>query len=543
MRQPPQQPDTASVEAAQVLQKPQGFDATREMENLARGRQELDAQIKKMQESLARRQNLTVDPRWAAFTYAMSQPSKTGSAFEAMGSGLGAYSKAEQEDITRQAEVDKLNLELLGKRQQLQQQMAGQSLLNTMYGPPGVQTPMDSGQPLTTLAGAPGGASGAPITSGAAPITGTTGYNQFRPITERDLMMARAVDPETEKFLMELRKSQIEAQKAAAAGYTKVKIPDTDEEVNVPIEIASQYFQVAKQAALRNDPQMLIKFMAENAMIPMKRTATGEYAGPQSKAEKEAEIARLKAGAEKEATLAATDAASLRTSFQVANDIEWAARNQAKYAETNPTFFNLLQDTTVRDSLLRMLDKSQLAGVLKYDAKEMEAALKKVPAEQRTVFSLFLQNNAFLQLMYAKHFAKGEGSVSDNERRIFAELGALPTDSALAIRLKSEQIIEKAKFNKELYQSWLEFKKATKSNDFDQFMGSRYYSGPVDKYNDRLDKILEANTKLLSQGAEGKPAAPAAGNAKPLPSGGSSVPPGYIRDPKTGVIRKKREGE
>ena len=261
------------------------------------------------------------------------------------------------------------------------------------------------------------------------------------------------------------------------------------------------------------------------------------------KAEKEAEIARLKAGAEKEATLAATDAASLRTSFQVANDIEWAARNQAKYAETNPTFFNLLQDTTVRDSLLRMLDKSQLAGVLKYDAKEMEAALKKVPAEQRTAFSMFLQNNAFLQLMYAKQMAKGEGAISDNERRIFGELGALPTDSALAIRLKSEQVIEKAKFNKELYQAWLEYKKQTKSSDYDQFLGSEFYTRAVDKYNDRLGRILEANSKLLSQGSEGKPAAPAAGAAKPLPATESSVPPGYIRDPKTGVIRKKREGE
>jgi hypothetical protein len=28
-----------------------------------------------------------------------------------------------------------------------------------------------------------------------------------------------------------------------------------------------------------------------------------------------------------------------------------------------------------------------------------------------------------------------------------------------------------------------------------------------------------------------------------LPSSDPSVPPGYIRDPKTGVIRKKREGE
>jgi hypothetical protein len=28
-----------------------------------------------------------------------------------------------------------------------------------------------------------------------------------------------------------------------------------------------------------------------------------------------------------------------------------------------------------------------------------------------------------------------------------------------------------------------------------------------------------------------------------LPSNDPSVPPGYIRDPKTGVIRKKREGE
>ena len=39
------------------------------------------------------------------------------------------------------------------------------------------------------------------------------------------------------------------------------------------------------------------------------------------------------------------------------------------------------------------------------------------------------------------------------------------------------------------------------------------------------------------------PANPSNAPATKLPPSNSSVPPGYIQDPKTGVIRKKREGE
>jgi len=87
-------------------------------------------------------------------------------------------------------------------------------------------------------------------------------------------------------------------------------------------------------------------------------------------------------------------------------------------------------------------------------------------------------------------------------------------------------------------------------------MHSNEYKDLKTEYSDVLKNIREANAELLKK--RPKPAAPAATPnatpnakppattppaAKPLPPTDSSVPPGYTRDPQTGVIRKKREGE
>ena len=76
-------------------------------------------------------------------------------------------------------------------------------------------------------------------------------------------------------------------------------------------------------------------------------------------------------------------------------------------------------------------------------------------------------------------------------------------------------------------------------------MHSAEYKALKADYSETLKNIREANADLLKK--KPKPAASTSPNARPpatpLPSTDSSIPPGYIRDPQTQVIRKKREGE
>jgi hypothetical protein len=84
---------------------------------------------------------------------------------------------------------------------------------------------------------------------------------------------------------------------------------------------------------------------------------------------------------------------------------------------------------------------------------------------------------------------------------------------------------------------------------YDEFLDSADYKALKADYADTLKNIREANADLLRKKPKptAAPANPSNPNARPpatpLPSSDSSVPPGYIRDPQTKMIRKKREGE
>lgn len=498
-QQPAKAPDTSTIAAAQIVPETQGFDVTREMANLAQGRAELDAQIRKMQEALARRQQLSVDPRMAAFTYAMSQPTKTGSAFEAIGSGLGAYSKAELEDVARQSEFEKMNLELLTKRQQLQQQMAGQSLLNTMYGGgPETITPMSvQAASMTPVAGA--APSAVPGVATAPP-----GYSQFRPITERDLMLARQIDPESEKFLMELRRTQIEAQKAAAAGYTKVKVPETDEEFNVPIEIANKYFELRRIAEQKNDPQLLIRFMAANGMIAATRKpGSTEYEMPKSASERAAEREGMTETQKERAKASELRGNQLLQRGETAPMMEGLAQDVISMTESNTRAFNLMQDATIKDSVLRAIEQGASAT-----AGPMTVAIN-LPVRTALGYKLTKEDIEALQLFQQKQSAitaemrkisrtPGEGATDRAEGQLYAAVGVLPSDSARVLAIKSEAIMRKAQYDAAAAQLWAKFQNENPNKSFTYFQHfSDEYKQLQKDYVKTLNEIRERNADLL----------------------------------------------
>lgn len=487
-------PDVAATAGAELFgqEEPQGFDATKELENLAKGRAELDAQIRKMQESLARRQQTLVDPRWAAFTYAMSQPTKTGSAFEAIGSGLGAFSEAEQKDLARQAEIDKMNAELLEKRVKLQQQLAGQGLLNKMFGAP-QQPSMTTGQQAAAMT---------PVAAAGA-ATAPPGYSQFRPINERDLMLARQIDPDTEKFLMELRRSQIEAQKAAAAGYTKIQIPRTGVEVNVPIDIANQFFAVAKQSATQNNPELLTRFMAENGMIQAIRTASGEYEPPKTSAEQAAEKETATATAQARAKASEERGNALLARGENAPTMESLASDVISMTQANTRVFQLMQDTTIKDSVLRAVEQgaSAQAGPVSVAINLPVRTLQqyKITPQDLEALQLFQQKQAAITAeMRRAARVPGEGATDRAEGQLYAAIGILPSDSARVLALKSEALIQKARYDSRSAQLWAEFQEKNPGRSFTQFQHTDpAYKELQKNYVAKLTEMRERNADLL----------------------------------------------
>ena len=540
--------DADRIAAEQITAQDEPFDVNKEITNLNKGRMQLDAQIQKMQQSLAKRTELPYDPRFMALGVGLAQPTKTGQFVESLGQGMGGFQKATTDEATRQQELGTQNLDLMMKQQQLRQKLAGSAMLQNLGGGMG-GAPQAGGTPLGGLAvpaGAPPMGGGMPASRPGLPTT-VTG---FAPIGRRELVAGQQIgDPDTEKFLFNLQKAEVEAKKAADAGFTEVTIPYSDKKVKVRTEVADGFFNAAREAATTGNEQILIRFMAQNGMITptSKKNDQGqiEFQRPKTELESAQEKARLEQTEKTRAESSEKSAEQLKNRQSVSFDNQQTAADMISYAKNNPEVFRLLNTGKTRDVVMKALGAGiqTPSGSINLPVNILKQ--QGLSDEQIDTLQMFAQSAAQLNIQFRKTM-QGQGQITEKESQLAAELGAMPTDSDVVIRLKSELLIERSKFDQKEYSLWL---KNRKSMSYDEFLDSADYKALKADYADTLKNIREANADLLRKKPKptAAPATPANPNARPpataLPSNDPSVPPGYIRDPQTKVIRKKREGE
>lgn len=551
-----QSADADRIAADQMTEQNEPFDVNKEITNLNKGRMQLDAQIQKMQDSLTKRQQLPYDPRFMALGVGLASPTKTGSFVESLGQGMGEFHKASLGENERQQTMDTQNLDLMMKRQALQQKLAGSAMLQNLGGPQG-GAPMPSQAPGGNAM--PGGVTapvggGAPLTSRPGLPTTVTG---FAPIGRRELIAGQQIgDPDTEKFLFNLQKAEVEAKKAADAGFTEVTIPYNDKKVKVRVEVADGFFDAARRAAETGDESILVNFMAKNGMITptARRNEKGEivYEKPKTANEEAQEKERLTQTEKTRAESSEKSAEGAKNRASVAFDNQQTAQDMISYAKNNPEVFRLLNTGKTKDVVMKALGAGiqTPGGSINLPVNILKQ--QGLTDAQIDTLQMFAQSAAQLNIQFRKTM-QGQGQITEKESQLAAELGAMPSDSDVVIRLKSELLIERSKFDDKAYGAWLDYRKTGKS--YDEFMHSNEYKDLKSEYSDVLKNIREQNAEILKKKPKATtPAAPAATPnakppaatppaAKPLPPTDSSVPPGYTRDPQTGVIRKKREGE
>jgi len=545
--------DADRIAAEQITAQDEPFDVNREITNLNKGRMQLDAQIQKMQESLAKRTTLPYDPRFMALGVGLGSPTKTGQFTESLSQGMGGFQKATTDEATRQQELGTQNLDLMMKQQQLRQKMAGSAMLQNLSGPQGAM-PQAGGTTLGGLAVPAGGApAGAPAMGGGMPPSRPglpTTVTGFAPIGRRELVAGQQIgDPDTEKFLFNLQKAEVEAKKAADAGFTEVTIPYSDKKVKVRTEVADGFFDAAREAATTGNEQILIRFMAQNGMITpiSKKNDQGqvEFQRPKTELESAQEKARLEQTEKTRAESSEKSAEQLKNRQSVSFDNQQTASDMISYVKSNPEVFRLLNTGKTRDVVMKALGAGiqTPSGSINLPVNILKQ--QGLSDEQIDTLQLFAQSAAQLNIQFRKTM-QGQGQITEKESQLAAELGAMATDSDVVIRLKSELLIERSKFDQKEYSLWL---KNRKSMSYDEFLDSADYKALKSEYSDTLKNIRESNADLLRKKPKptAAPATPSNPNARPpataLPPRDPSIPPGYIRDPQTQVIRKKREGE
>ena len=154
----------------------------------------LNSQIEALKNSLDSRMKLPFDPALMAAAAGFLKPTKTGGFGESAGYAAEAYAAETDKELERRQMVDKARLELAQKQAAMQNQnlMFEHQMKMSGYDP----------KESTTLTTGPGAPDGAP--TGGAP----TAQRGARQITERDIQMAYAINPEYGKQVMEQAKFQ-----------------------------------------------------------------------------------------------------------------------------------------------------------------------------------------------------------------------------------------------------------------------------------------------------------------------------------------------
>lgn len=549
----PQKQDNPAAQAVRVsgmeqeqTEQPQDY-FTKSLEDLRKQRETLNSQMEKLKLSLDSRQGLPFDPMLMKVAAGFAKPTRTGSFGESLGYAAEAAADEAEKQFARQQAINKMKLELDEKSLALGEKGLAMEDLLRLSGMGGTAPRAPSVAGGTQVAAAPTGTrtdvgGGAAVTTGA-PATGRVGMtgapNALPPITDSDITRAYAISKEHGDKVAAIAKMQREdIKEMGGRPYSTSRQQYLDENPNkvvernfgrfigdkkVTIAQAQEYDAVKKKALELNDPEIEFNWFKkqgwlEGAIKPTKEDTAGGKGEPaaggkdstpltveQRKIRDEAITDRLKKQNEEESK----KIGELDTNMKLARSNANIARDMKQYAISNPRAFELLQDPTIKDAILRSAEKGIQAGNLgSISLPTRELSTYKLTTEDREALQLFMQKYAQLTVQSRKVF-QGQGAVTEREGQLAAELEALPTDTARVIRVKSEALELRAEYDKQLFRAWNKFSKNPEAT-YRDFLASDEKAAIDDAYDQRLDQVRQANTELFGSKKSKTPKAPSA---------------------------------
>ncbi len=354
---------------------------------------------------------------------------------------------------------------------------------------------------------------------------GARNLSTMRPISERDIALAMNISPEQGAMFKELAAMQKDfrtyeldvakfgVQQAelrlnerrtivdeAKLLIEQAKLKQTDSvklslgvygEHNVPVKVAEEW---AKAIESGDDSKV-------NEFLKKHKLTTFTDGRPQTESERKIALAGGEAGAKGEAESNTAFGKTLTDTFTSALDLEKIAKDQISLVESNPKVFNYLQRNDLKTAFFRAVaDVNEAAAKnISLAPNQLIGYFQGVDKNGRDLLSVAAQKYAQVSLAFAKLDMKGQGQISDGERRLIGSVNALPSDSADAIRLKSEALMLRAQREQATHKAWTEFKSATKSNDRDQFLQSPYFTKVKQEFDTKFENTRQQIANLYGE--------------------------------------------
>lgn len=519
--------NAAQAENLEKIEKPNLRDVV--SDELGDQREALNRALVQMRESLDTRKNRLFDPVLMQTAAGFLKPTKSGSFGESLGYAAENASAASERESVFQRENQKLEMELLGKEQELRRQMGGDQFLGALLG--GADTaPAPAGGAVKTPTGGlrvPGATSPVDVaTASKAPTSQQVldaALDGRIKITDRVLALAEAIDPKKAVLLEKIRKLQIDQDKNIIerdkyeATTRKVKPLGGITEREMDRKEYAEYQAKVDEANAANDEQILFQYYRKKGWLESNQLGSN---APLKPGETAPRIPRSKSQAELDAEakgMSETQASRAKASEDRGNLVlergensirmEGLANDVLSLTESNAKAFNLMQNATVRDSLLRAIEQG--ASVT---AGPMTVALNlpvRVALQGNKEYQLTKDDIAALQLFQQKQSAitaemrkmartPGEGATDKSEGQLYAAIGILPTDSAKVLALKSEAMIQRARYDSRAAELWSQFQEDNPNKSFTYFRNNNQdFKQLQGNYVRALDDMREKNADTL----------------------------------------------
>lgn len=241
-------------------------------------------------------------------------------------------------------------------------------------------------------------------------------------------------------------------------------------------------------------------------------------------AQLEADAAAKKAEAE---SVAKADAERYNTAITKGNDagskiISYKSIASTALQPNAKQIFGVFEQGGVSDALLRYMEANN--GVL--GVKEIRDIWTNLGLDPKTIADKQVAMSLIAQSQFEfSQMAKGQGTISDQERKLFASMGTDISDRPEAVIRKMQMLERRAQFDQEVSKMAREARK--KGVSFDDMKDTESYQTARAKYEKELMRILT--------GSGGSPA------ARPAPGAASRETPGAAQGRNPAADRLRRE--
>jgi len=542
--------DTDAVQAENLESQPKSTGLKDKIvDDLGDQREAMNEALLRMRQSLDARKNRMFDPVLMQTAAGFLKPTKTGSFGESLGYAAENAGTASERQLLHDAENQKLEMELLAKEQEFRQQLGGDQLMSAIFGKAGASTaPPPAGGAVTTPTGAlriPGTASPVDVATASNPQQVLADAKSGRiPITDEILLLSSRVAPKLLPFFQEMRKSQMEEEKnrieqlKADRTTRKVKPQGGLTERDVDANEYAQYQAKLAEYKRTGNEQVLLDFYFDkgwlegNQLRDYKPPKAGEPASqiPRSKSQPELDAEREQMiETQKIRAKASEDAGNMVLDRgRNATNMEALATDVLSLTDSNSKAFNLMQNATVRDALLTAIEQGADVGVGSMSVRINLPV--RIALRGNKEYELTKDDIAALQLFQQKQSAitaemrkmartPGEGATDKAEGQLYAAIGVLPSDSAKVLALKSEAMIQRARYDERHAQLWSQFQEDNPNKSYTYFQhNDKDYKELQKNYVRSLNDMREKNADTL--------------RTSPKKSSASQTPPASAPAPK-----------